>query len=814
MTTFLLDLRYAVRQLLRTPGFALVAVLTLGLGIGVTSTLFSLINSVFLKPRGVAEPERLVDIYMRSQDFPSGAVSFPDYEDLRAESRSLSGAAAYRLGTLGYGAADGIRSVWTETVTANYFEVLGVPAALGRTFAPSDDREGAALVAVVSERFFRRDLAANPAAIGRAILLNGQPFEVVGVAPASFTGMVRGLVPEVWIPSAATLGLYPGTTQRIDRSNHSYFVKARLAPGARFEEARAEADAIGRRLAEIHPETNRGLTFAAFRAESVVLNPMVDGAVTGAAFVLMAVPVLVLLIACANLATLLLTRATSRQRELAVRLALGAGRARVIRQLVTESMLLGLLGGAVGLLFCLWASQLLLAFRPPLPLPLSLDAGVDVRVLVFTLMVALLAGVGFGAVPALRATSSQPAQDLHEGRAGGGVRAPRLRAALVAGQLAVSVLLLVSAGLLVRGLAGAARLDLGFDPAGTATLSVDLTFHRMDAATGRRFLVAALDRILALPGVSAASFANRPPVDLNVSADEVLVEGRLLGPDERAPFMQNAIVGPGYFAAIGARVERGREFTREDGVDAPQVVAVNRAAARQLWPNEDPIGRRLRTGAGDQQPWREVVAVVGDIRVNTPGEQPTPQLFFPLLQRYEPYQTFLVRTGGDPTSMLPLVRRAVTEANPEVTILSTGLLADRVAAGLWPARFAATLLAGLGLAGLAIASLGLYGSVAHAVSQRTRELGVRVALGAHTRDVLSLVLREGMTTVALGLVAGLVLAGLASQALRAFLYGVSPWDPAAFLAGPLVLALVGLAACYAPARRATRVDPVEALRSE
>lgn len=814
MASLLQDVRYAVRQLLKAPGFTLIAILTLGLGIGATSTLFTLVNSVFLKPRGVAEPARLVDVYMRSLDFAAGSVSFPDYRDLRDQARSFTGVAAYRLGTLGYGTADGVRSVWSETVTGDYFAVLGVPAARGRAFTAQDDVEGAAPVAVVSDRFFRRELGADPAAIGRTILLNGQPFTVVGVAPAEFTGMVRGLVPEVWTTSAATAVLYPGTTQRVDRSNHSYFVKARLAPGVRFEEARAEADAIGRRLEQTYPESNRGLTFAAFPAERVVFNPMIDGAVTGAAFVLMAIPVLVLLLVCANLATLLLTRAAGRQRELAVRLALGAGRARLVRQLVTESLLLGLIGGGVGLLLCLWASQLLLAFRPPLPLPLSLDLAVDLRVLLFTLGVGLAAGVGFGVMPAFRATRSQPARDLHEGRAGGGTRAPRLRAALVAGQLAVSVLLLVAAGLMVRGLAGAARLDLGFDPRGTATMTFDLSYHRMGVREGRRFLLDLRDRIAVLPGVRAVSFANRPPLDLNLSADEVRVEGRILREDERAPFVQNNFVGPGYFATIGARIARGRDFTTADHDSAPPVVAVNQTAARQLWPGEDPLGKRLRTGVGEAQPWREVVAVVADIKVNTPGERPTAQLFFPFAQRYEPYQTLLVRADGDPAALLPVLRQAVSDAAPDVTVISAGLLADRVAVGLWPARFAAATLLALGLAGLAIASLGLYGSVAHAVAQRTRELGVRVALGARSRDVLALVLREGMRTVAVGLAAGLALAGLASQALRAFLYGVSPWDPAAFATAPLVLALVGLAACYLPARRATRVDPVEALRSE
>ncbi len=816
MDTLLHDLRYAARQLLKAPGFTLVAVLTLGLGIGATSTLFNVVNGVFLRPRGYAEPARLMDVYLRSKSFAFGSMSYPDYRDLRERSRVFADAMLYRLGSLGYGTGDEIRTIWAETVTGNYFDVLGVKPWLGRTFDPArDDVEGAPLTVVVSHQFWTRMLGADPAAVGKAIRLNGRPFTVIGVAPPSFGGMVRGLVPGAWIPAAAQTQLYPGTTLLTDRSNHSGFVKARLKPGATVEQGRQDLDAIGRQLAAEYPTTNAGLSFTGVSTATVVINPMIDGVITGAALVLLAIPALVLLIVCANLATLQLTRAAGRQREFAVRLALGAGRGRMARQLLTENVLLAMLGGALGLLLVGWSTRALVAFQPPIPLPLSLDLAIDWRVIAFTAAVAMLAGIGFGVIPAARAGRVEVALDLHQGRVGGGRRRSRVRALLLAGQLTVSVLLLVAAGLLVRGLGGAQRIDLGFQPDHAAMLQFNLAHQGFGGDDGRRFVEQALARLASEPGIVAASVTNRAPLDLNLSSDEVRIEGRAFQGEERPPFVQVASVGPAYFHTIGATLVAGRDLAAADRPGAPRVAVINETAARQLWPGQDAMGKRF-ANSFDTGPnhWYEVVGVVHDVKVNTPGEEPTAAIYYSVLQRYDSYLTLIARTAGDPGAALPRVRAALDEVDPGLSVIASGPLSDRVVMGLWPARFATGLLMALGLVGLAIACLGLYGAIAHGVTQRTRELGIRLALGAHVRDVVALVLREGMSVVAVGLGAGLVLAAIGSRLLDAWLYGVSPWDPLAFVVAPAILAAVAFLACYVPARRATRVDPVQALRSE
>ena len=570
---------------------------------------------------------------------------------------------------------------------------------------------------------------------------------------------------------------------------------------------------MGDQLGREYPETNAGLAFAAVPTSSVVLNPMIDGAVTGAAVVLLAIPVLVLLIVCANLATLQLTRAAGRQREFAVRLALGAGRGRMIRQLLTENVLLALVGGSVGLLLVGWCTRALVAFQPPIPLPLSLDLRVDWRVLGFTAVVAMAAGVGFGVVPAVRASRVKVAADLHEGRMGGGRRRSRVRTLLLAGQLTVSVLLLVAAGLLVRGLAGADRLDLGFRPEGAALIQFDLAHQRYSGADGRRFVEEALARLAAVPGVGLASVTNRAPLDLNVSSDEIRIEGKTYTGSDRPPLIQVAMVGPRYFETLGAELAAGRDLATTDRPDAPRVAVINDAAARRLWPGESALGRRFTNGFA-RDTWYQVVGVVRNVKVNTPGEAPTPAIYYPVLQRYDSYLTFVVRTTAPPAALLPRLLAAVKAVNPGLSVISSGTLAERVTMGLWPARFATGLLTALGLVGLAIAALGLYGAIAHGVTQRTRELGIRLALGAHGSDIVGLVLREGMRVVLAGLLLGLALAAAGSRLLGAWLYGVSPWDPLAFLLAPAVLGLVAFLACYVPARRATRVDPVEALRSE
>ncbi len=808
------DVRYAIRQLLKSPGFSAVALLTLALGIGVNSALFNVVNSILFRPPGYADPATLVDIYETSPGFRYATTSYPNYLDVRDQNRSLSGVALYQLQTFGFSRGEESKSVWAELVSGNYFEVLGVPAFLGRSFDPRrDDVLGAPPVVVVSHPFWQRELGADPRAVGTTVRLNGAPFEVIGVAAPAFRGMVRGLIAQVWVPTAAAPRLFPGTNFLSERSNHGSFMRGRLKPGVTAAQAASDLANVGKRLAETYPVSSTGREMIVVPTSAVTINPGIDGQVAGASLGLLAVPGLVLLIACANLATLFLTRATGRRREFAVRSALGAGRGRVVRQLLAESLVLAIAGGLVGLVVCLWLSGLLVSFQPPIPIPVNLDIQVDWRVVTFTAAISLVTGILFGLAPALRASRTDLAGDLREGARGSATRS-RLRGALVSIQLAVSVVLLVGSGLLIRGLGGAAKVDLGFNPGGAATLFFDPSQQGYRDERGLQLVEQVVAKVRALPGVVAASYTSRPPLNLNVSSNEIVIDGRDPGPG-KYPDVQRASVGPGYLTAIGGRLASGREFTDQDRPGQPPVVMINEAAAKLLWLGENPLGKRLAThGSQGAGTWREVVGVVKDIKVVTIGERPTPQIFYPLYQNFESQVNLIARTQGDPAVTAVALRQALKEVDPAMPVIASGVLMDQVSTALFPVRFGAILLVVLGLAGLAIAAIGLYGIIAQGVVARTRELGIRLALGADPGGLRRMVLLDGLKLAALGLAVGVGLAAISSRVLEAWLYGVSALDPVAFGVAPLVLLLVAAAACLVPARRATRVDPVEALRAE
>ena len=808
------DVRFAFRQLLKAPAFSVIAVATLALGIGVNSALFNVVNSILFRSPGYADPSTLVDVYETSPGFRYSTTSYPDYKDVRDRNQVFSGVALYQLQALGFSRGDLTRTVWAEVVSGNYFSVLGVPAVLGRTFdAVQHDVPGAPPVAVLSHGFWQKEFGADPRVIGTTIRLNGAAVQVLGVASPEFKGMIRGLRAEVWVPAAATALIFPGSSFFTNRGNHNSFMRARLKPGITAAQAATDMAGIAARLGEIYPETNKGRDLLVVPTAQVTLNPQVDGMVAGASLGLMAVPAMVLLIACANLATLFLTRATGRSREIAVRMALGASRREVVRGLLAESLLLSAAGGILGLLICFWLSELLVRFQPPIPVPLSLDISVDWRVVAFTAAISVVTGVVFGLAPALRATRTDLVADLREGARGSSTRS-RLRSGLVVVQLAVSVVLLVGSALLLRGLGGAARVNMGFNPNAAGTLVFDPAQQGYSNERSLALLEQLIGRARALPGVVEVSSTSRPPLNLNVSTNEIMVEGRPVE-NGQYPEIQRASVAPGYVKAIGAVLSNGRDFTPRDREGQPLVVVVNETAARLLWPGQSALGRRIagRTSGGEP-PWREVVGVVKDIKVTTIGERPTAQIFYPVLQFAETQFTLIARTTGDPARTAVELRRLLKELDPTVPVMASGPLVDQVTTALFPVRFAAMLLTVLGLAGVAIAAIGLYGTIAQGVAARTRELGIRIALGADPRLVRRMVLIDGLKLATVGLAAGLVIAALASQVLGTWLYGVSPYDPLAFVTVPLLLLLVAVTACLIPARRATRVDPVNALRVE
>lgn len=805
------EIRYAIRQLVASPVFSVVALLTLALGIGVNGALFSIVNSILFRPPGYADPATLVDVYETSPGFRYSTTSYPNYRDVRDQNSVFSGVALFQLQTLGFSRGDQTKSVWAEVVSGNYFSVLQVPVAIGRAFDPEEhDVAGAPAVVVLSHGFWTREFGADRRVVGTTVRLNGSPFQVLGVAPPEFRGMVRGLVAEVFVPAAATPHVFPSSSFLESRGNHNSFMRARLKPGVTPEQAASNLTAVADGLAKVYPETNDGRTFLVVPTSEVTLNPAVDGAVTGVSLGLLVVPGLVLLIACANLATLFLTRAAGRRREIAVRMALGASRGQVIRQLLAESMVLSVGGGLVGLLVCAWLASVLVRFQPPVGIPLSLDVVIDWRVLLFTGLVAIGTGVVFGLVPALRASRPDLHADLREGSRGSAARS-RLRSGLVVVQLAVSAVLLVGSVLSLRGLQGAAAVDLGFVPGAAATLMFDPQQQGFDGPRSQAFIKQFVDRLRGLPGVAAVTATTRPPLNLNVGTTEVVAEGaEPLG--GRHPEIQRAQVASDYVRTIGATLVAGREFSDQDQADQPQVVMVNEAAAALLWPGQNPLGRRISSKGSTI--WREVVGVVRNIKVMTVGEKPTAQVFFPLYQSFDSPIVVIARTAGNPATLATSMRSTLKSLDGSMPVMSTGILADQVSTALFPVRLAAMLLTVLGAAGLAIAAIGLYGIIAQGVVARTRELGIRIALGAEPGAVRAMVLREGMALAGIGLGVGLALSALASRALATWLYGVSPYDPVAFLAGPAVLIAVAAAASLIPALRATRVDPVTALRAE
>ncbi|HEX7090945.1 MAG TPA: ABC transporter permease [Longimicrobiales bacterium] len=811
------DIRYAARILARSPGFTLVAVLMLALGIGANTAIFSVVNAVLLRPPAhVAEPERVVTLWTSDYSGPTfGSSSYPDYEVFREQTEVLAGLAAYRIQPVNLIEPDETVRLAAERVSANYFDVLGVRPARGRLFCP-EDAAGPQPVAVISHALWQSRLGGDPGVVGRTVRLNAGLFTVVGVAPEGFLGSIRGVRVDVWVPLQATGLLGTPDDFLTRRGDRGLLVLGRLRPGVPVERAQAHFDVVARQLLASYPDAWRDVNGRGRRItvlperESRVL-PQLRGAVLGLMGLLLAVVGLVLLICCANIATLLLARAAGRTREVAIRLSLGAGRARLVRQLLTESVLLALLGGGVGILIALWAADLLLAFQPSAPIPVALDIAPDGRVLGFALALALGAAVVFGLAPALQATRLDTVSALKEGAltlAGG--RRFGLRNVLVTAQVAISLVLLVGAGLFLRSLQHAATVDPGFDPSNVVVASFDLQTQGYTEAQGRAFYEQLSERVAALPGVVGVTLARNVPLSGGGGRRFTGVEGYEPAPGEDMEFHFN-VVGPEYFEVMRVPLVRGRGFTAADREGAPQVAVVNETFARRFWPGEDAIGKRLsRFGTAESI---EIVGIARDGKYGTLTEEPRPYIYRPFLQDYDE-MTLHVRVGGDIARVVPLIRREIRALDDRLPILSLTTMEKEMALATLPQRIAAALLGACSALALLLAAIGLYGIVAYAVGRRTREIGIRMALGASRGAVLGMVLRGSMRLVALGLAIGLALSLLAGRTLGSLLGGISPADPVALLAGPLVLAASALAASYLPARRAAHVHPVEALRQE
>lgn len=824
MHTLWQDLRYAARTFIKAPGFTIIAVLSIALGIAANTSMFTLVNAVLFKPMPVPHPEQLVALYTTEPNsrYP-GEFSYPDYRDYRDHNEVFSDLFVHSGTPVSMkNSSDKAELIWGELVSGNYFTGLGVTPAAGRVLTPDDDRaQGGHPVTVLSHGFWKKRFAADPNIAGKEVRLNGHDFTIIGVARQGFSGTrFVGFIPDVWMPIAMHTQIVAGSEGWLEsRGGQSFNVNGRLKPGVTIEQATSAMNTYAQQLAVAYPRTNANISVGMVPGGSKTQPALtLLGYIPIVAALMMGIVGLVLLIACANVANLLLARASGRRREIAIRLALGAGRRRLVRQLLTESVLLSLLGGGLGLLMAQWFNELVPLANPQLDfatIDFSYDLALDHRVLGFTMLLSALTGVIFGLLPALQASRTDLVTTLKGAgpAVASGMRRLSLRNLLVVGQVALSLVLLISAGLFIRSTRNVQEMNPGFEPKRIMLASVDVGLQGYDEAKGRSFFKQIVERVKSLPGVEAASIAGPLPLDAYNNGASLTVEGATPRYENERLNVSYSIVGHDYFQAMNTPIVEGRSFTKYDDQNAPRVVVVNETMARRFWPNESPIGKRLRLG-GERNPYLEVVGVARDGKYFLLGEPPTEYLFVPHSQNYDGKMTLIARTSGQPETLAEAMRQEVANLDTELPVYGVKTMPkflDRILSG--PKSISA-LATTFGLIALLMAAVGLYGVMSYSVAQRTREVGIRMALGAGAGAVLRLVLKEGLILVAAGIGIGLVMSALVSRLLGSILYGVSATDAVTFVTIPLVLALVALLASYVPARRATKVDPMVALRYE
>jgi predicted permease len=814
------DLRFGARMLLKHKGFTAVAVLTLGLGIGANTAIFSLIDAVLLKLLPVKDPAQLVALVnpVRAGESNSAfgpAFSYPLFQDLRERNQVFEDILAYDGVVLNLSGSGQAERVTGQLVSGNFFSVLGVQPLFGRAFSDNDNKlPGAHPVTILSHNCWQQRFAGNPGVVGETVHLNGYPFTVVGIAPPGFFGVEVGATPEVWVPMMMQPQV-SGLADRLQKRNN-FWVKlmARLKPGISEQQAQAATDALCQQINTEAPGLNPRLRDFLLD-QHVQLRPASQG-LSGLRhqfkqplLILMSVVGLVLLIACANLANLLLARATARQKEIAVRLALGASRARLVSQLLTESLLLSLLGGLFGLLFAFWVTNFLLSFL--LQAHFTLELQPDLRVLGFNLGVAILTGILFGLAPALQATRPNLIEALKNEipTLTGGSRF-ELRKLLVVSQVALSLLLLIGAGLSVRTLQNLNGIDLGFRADKVLLLSTNPGLSGYNPEQVKRFYAQLLERVNTLPGVQSASVADMPLMG-GAWIDGISIEGYQADGKDMSVSAKN--VEPKFFETMGIPLLKGRDFNAQDRADAPKVAVINETLARDFFGNDNPLGRRIGIG---EKPEREIIGVIKDTKYIDLKKQAPRTVYVPIAQTtiWSTERTLHVRTAGEPTNLIAAIRHEVETLDKNLPIYNVRTFTELVAQSIYQERLIATLSSFFGLLALLLASLGLYGVMAYSVTRRTREIGIRLALGAQTSDVLKLVVRQGMTLALIGIGLGIAAAWALTRVLSNLLYGISATDPLTFVSLSMLLAGVALLACYLPARRATKVDLMSALRHE
>lgn len=828
---FVQDVRYALRYLAKSPGFTTAAALSLALGIGANTAIFSMVNAMLIRQLPVAHPEQLVSVNSPS---PSGVYSYPAFEDLRRSNRVFADLAAFGGITVSVSHDNTSDLISGIIATGNYFELLGVKPLRGRLLSPDDDRTpGAHPVAVISERMWKRQFHSRTDIVGLNVHINGQPFTIIGVTPAAFQGIQVGTVRDLFVPMMMQAWMRPprgGYSGEMDpdllkvRRNTWLFAVGRLNPDVSLEQATAATNTIIRSMSDwpVPPGAP---------APTVQLNRVDDGPpgqraqLVSVARLLSAVVLAVLIIACANVANLLLARASSRRKEIAVRLAIGATRTRLVRQLLTESVLLSALGGALGLGLALLAIKAVRTAPPPAgALPVTLDFAIDWRVLAFTIGLSLITGVTFGLLPALRASRPDLVPALKD-QTSPVVRRRRInaRSGLVVAQVAISFVLLVAAGLFVRSLNRAQSLSAGFDVDHLLTVPLNVQLLRYTKDQSKTFFREVVDRTRSLPGVASATIVRWVPLSGGGSTGSLHLEGKGgedgnfrsegSGFDQSNPnLVSSDVVGLDFFRTMGIEVKRGRDFAPADGEGSTLVAIVNESFVKRHYGAENPIGKRISL-SGLNGPWVEIIGVAADSKYATLNENPTRLVYLPVAQNFVNGMTLVVRTTGDPARLATAVGREAAALDKSLPVAGVRTLRDLIGISMYAARAGAKLLSAFGALALVLAAVGLYGVLAYAVSLRTREFGLRMALGARTRTVLVQVLSEGALMTTIGVAVGLIAALMVTRMLRTFLFEVSPTDTATFVSTPVLLFAVAMLACLIPAIRATRVDPIKALKS-
>lgn len=818
---WLRELRTGVRTVVRHRGATLVAILSIGFGIGASLSVYSFIHALLFRPLPFLQPERVVGVYTSGKDGSLfyGPNSYPDYDDFRRRTRSLSALAASSPIAVTMRAGSETERVFAEIVSGNYFQTIGVNAMLGRTLLEDDDHEGAAMAtAVISHGYWQRKYGGEAGIVGRTVQLNGHPFLVTGVAPPSFRGAMRGLIVDVWVPILQSSPLMPpeagATDWKMARGTRTLFLLGRLKPGVSAVQAQAEFLTIAGQLYQDHPDTwrdssGRGRVVSVLPESQFRIFPAARAPVVSFMALLALVVLLVLLVACVNVANVLLAQYAARSGEMAMRLALGATRRQILRQVLVEGLLLSVAAGIVGLALSIWVTGALTAFRPPASVPVGVETSMDATALLIAALLVIGTGIAFSLPPAWSSSRLQLMTVL-KGQGGTVRRRRRMRHTFVAAQVAAGVLLSATAGLAFRSLQQAEHLDLGFDPRGVLVLSVEPGLRYESASEALEFYDQVTTTIGTLPGVRGASLAKFVPFSVVSERQQVVVGDRQDGGD--APDIPYNVVSPEHFETMRIPILRGRSFGPESRGPAPTVAIVNEAFATRYWPGQDPIGRRIRIEHGPE--WLEVIGVAGTGKYITVNEEPTPYVYLPIGQHYVPSAVLHVRTDGNPRLLERVVTARLQAIDRDVPVFDVRSLEDQVGVSIMPIRLAATLLGVMALLAMALAAVGVYGVAVYTVARRTREIGIRLALGATRMDVLHVVLTESIVIVVGGAAAGLVLSGLLARLMRGIMFGIAPYDPIALAATTLALVVTAIVACAVPALRAARLQPAFALRQE